>query len=109
MARELDRGVCRAGVGATCTYRSGPHLPFRRHSGKASVTRLYSTCLSTGDHHGGDEIWRVREGRLRVTIDGRHMKRSVEGRLIPNGLGHERLRYWLSLASGTESAYIHER
>jgi uncharacterized protein YjlB len=40
-------------------------------------------------HHGGDEIWRVRRGRIRLTVDGRHIECGA-GQIvvIPPGVAH---------------------
>jgi mannose-6-phosphate isomerase-like protein (cupin superfamily) len=40
-------------------------------------------------HHGGDEIWRVKRGRLRITLDGRHLD-CTAGQLVvvPPNVAH---------------------
>jgi quercetin dioxygenase-like cupin family protein len=55
--------------------------------------------------HGGDEIWRVRRGRLRITVDGRHIEcRAGEILVVPPNVEHG----VLCLEAGTEAEVIGE-
>jgi mannose-6-phosphate isomerase-like protein (cupin superfamily) len=56
-------------------------------------------------HHGGDEIWRVRKGRLRIMVDGRQTEcRAGELVVVPPNVEHG----VMALEEGTEAEVIGE-
>jgi mannose-6-phosphate isomerase-like protein (cupin superfamily) len=76
------------------------------------ATRIWMMHMAPPQHftiglhrHGGDEIWRVRRGRLRITVDGRHLDVG-EGQIVvvPPQVSHG----VVALDEGTEAEVIGE-